>query len=181
MIELKYKNYIGSAEIDLDDNTLRGKLLFIRDLVTYEANSPAELKNEFEAAIDEYLDDCVAIEKEPDKPFKGVFNVRIRPSLHREIARCALKDSKSLNEYVSSVLDKHLDVFEVSESNLNKVESVFISRDRLPVSLLKLKAHGNNPDPAAEGVRKSWGTSANPIAKDAEVGWAINKTKETVQ
>ena len=32
----------------------RGKILFIDDLVTYEAASPATLQKEFEAAVDDY-------------------------------------------------------------------------------------------------------------------------------
>ena len=34
----------------------RGKILFIDDLVTYEAASPAKLQKEFEAAVDDYLE-----------------------------------------------------------------------------------------------------------------------------
>jgi len=34
---LKYKNYSGSVEIDLDEKILHGKVLFINGLITYEA------------------------------------------------------------------------------------------------------------------------------------------------
>ena len=34
----------------------RGKILFISDLVTYEAQSPVELQKEFELAVDDYIE-----------------------------------------------------------------------------------------------------------------------------
>ena len=53
---LKYKDYEGTAELDMSRGVCRGKILFINDLVTYEAASPADLQREFEAAVDDYLD-----------------------------------------------------------------------------------------------------------------------------
>ena len=55
MTYLKYKDYLGSVEFDGARMTLRGKLLFITDLVTYEAASAPDLYKEFEVAVDDYL------------------------------------------------------------------------------------------------------------------------------
>lgn len=107
MNTMKYKNYIGSAEVDFDDNILHGKLLHIKDLVTYEATSPEALETEFRAAVDDYLADCKDMGVEPDTPFKGQFNVRVSPELHRELSICARAQNVSLNEYVARVLTCH--------------------------------------------------------------------------
>lgn len=107
MTVLKYKDYVGSIEFDLEENNLCGKLLHIRDLVTYEADSPADLKVAFEEAVDDYLEDCLAEGQEPDKPFKGSFNVRISPTLHRELALEAKSRNVTLNEHVSTLLATH--------------------------------------------------------------------------
>ena len=40
---LKYKDFEGSAELDMERQVCRGKLLFIDDLVTYEAASIANV------------------------------------------------------------------------------------------------------------------------------------------
>lgn len=109
-MNLKYKGYVGSIEVDLEANLLFGKLLHIRDLVNYEAQNPADLKTAFEEAVDDYLADCVAEGVEPDTPFKGQFNVRIAPKLHRELAVAAKRDDRTLNDYVAYVLSHHEEV-----------------------------------------------------------------------
>ena len=40
------------------NNILFGKLAYIRDLVTYEAESLSELEKEFRQSVDLYLQDC---------------------------------------------------------------------------------------------------------------------------
>jgi predicted HicB family RNase H-like nuclease len=107
---LKYKDYEGSAELDMTRSVCRGKILFIDDLVTYEAASPATLQKEFEAAVDDYLETCVSLGKEPLRPFRGLFNVRVAPSLHRAAALRAAVDAVSLNDVVVRALDAFLNV-----------------------------------------------------------------------
>lgn len=107
---LKYKDYEGSAELDMARGVCRGKVLFIDDLVTYESASPTELQKEFEAAVDDYLETCLSLGKEPLRPFRGLFNVRVAPSLHRAAALRAVADAVSLNDVVVRALDAFLNV-----------------------------------------------------------------------
>lgn len=108
MKHLRYKGYLGTIEPDLDNNTLFGKLAFIRDLVTYEATTLSELEKEFKISVDLYLQDCAAMNKEADTPFKGVFNVRLDPDLHRRVAEIALEEDLSLNAFVNRALEKEV-------------------------------------------------------------------------
>ena len=55
---LSYNGYCGSVEVSIEDDCLHGKILFISDLVTYEASSPGELAREFRSAVDHYLQKC---------------------------------------------------------------------------------------------------------------------------
>jgi predicted HicB family RNase H-like nuclease len=105
---LKYKDYEGTAELDMTRGVCRGKILFIDDLVTYEAVLPANLQREFEAAVDDYLETCSDLGREPQRPFRGQFNVRIAPSLHRAATRRAVIDGVSLNEVVVRALDDYV-------------------------------------------------------------------------
>lgn len=107
---LKYKDYEGTAELDMTRGVCRGKILFIDDLVTYEASSPADLRKEFEAAVDDYLDTCASLSKEPLRPFRGLFNVRVSSPLHRAAAVRAAADGVSLNDVVVRALDAFLNV-----------------------------------------------------------------------
>jgi predicted HicB family RNase H-like nuclease len=102
---LKYKDYEGSAELDMTRGVCRGKILFIDDLVTYEAKSPAGLKREFRAAVDDYLATCLALGKDPLLPCRGQFNVRTPPALHRAAQRRAAQEKISLNEVVVRAIE----------------------------------------------------------------------------
>lgn len=103
-----YKGYEGTADMDMDRQVCRGKILFIDDLVTYEADSPRGLQHEFEAAVDDYIETCALVGKEPQRPLKGQFNVRIPPALHRAATLRACRDGISLNEVVVQALDAHV-------------------------------------------------------------------------
>ena len=102
---LNYKGYIGSVEISEEDNCFHGKVLFIRSLLSYEGQTLKEIKEDFEGVIDEYLSDCKEKGWEPEKPFKGSFNVRIPPAVHKSLAIAAAKKGETLNKYVSEVLE----------------------------------------------------------------------------
>ena len=104
MTYLKYKGYQGTIEPQLDDNTLFGKVAFIRDLITYEANTLEQLKKEFEFSVDDYLASCEERNKTPNKPFKGSFNVRIGSDLHREAMMQAQDQGINLNEFVKQAI-----------------------------------------------------------------------------
>lgn len=101
---MKYRGYIGSVEVSEEDNCLCGKVLFINSFISYEGQSLAELKADFHDAVDDYLELCAEKGWEPEKPFKGSFNVRVAPEVHRALARAAALSGKSLNKYVSEVL-----------------------------------------------------------------------------
>ena len=102
---LKHKNYFGSVEFSSEDNTLYGNIIGIDDLVTYEAESVKELKKVFIESIEDYLETCNSLGKEPNKFFKGVFNVRTSNYVHRYLVMLAEKKKMKLNEVVNKAFD----------------------------------------------------------------------------
>ena len=54
----------------------------------------------FYAAVDDYLEFCKEVGKDPEREYKGTFNVRISPELHKKLALRAFKDGCSLNAEV---------------------------------------------------------------------------------
>jgi len=114
---LKYKGYEGTAELDMSLGVCRGKILFIKDLVTYQSDTPAKLEEEFQEAVNDYLETCVQLNREPAKPFRGQFNVRVPPELHRSAALHAVENGVTLNDVVVKALDSFLCVS--SEVNHN--------------------------------------------------------------
>lgn len=103
---MKYKGQLGSIEHDLEHGVLYGKLLFINDLVTYEADTLRDLQREFQASVDEYLDDCARMGVEPNRPFKGSFNIRIGRELHRRLAMKAADEGMGLNEAIQQAVER---------------------------------------------------------------------------
>lgn len=94
---LKYKGYEGSIIASIEDECIYGRILHIDDVVSYEAQTVLELKVEFENAVERYLMTCKEFGKKPDKPYSGVFQVRLTPELHKEIAHKAASQKTSLN------------------------------------------------------------------------------------
>ncbi|MBL0419015.1 type II toxin-antitoxin system HicB family antitoxin [Ramlibacter sp. AW1] len=105
---MRYLGFDGTAEIDLDRGTCFGKLLFIDDLVTYEASDPRALKAEFHAAVDDYLETCRQLGRPPKKPHSGLFNVRTTPEKHRDLLLCAAERGISLNAVVNEAIAQFL-------------------------------------------------------------------------
>ncbi len=101
---IHHRGYYGSVHFDFDEKIFYGKIEFIRDLVTYEASDAETLIRHFCEAVDEYLEDCKDLNKTPDIPFKGSFNIRIEPELHREISLYALQHNETLNGIVKKAL-----------------------------------------------------------------------------
>lgn len=101
---LKYKDYLGTVQYSAEDEVFYGKVHAINDLVSFEGDSVNELKKAFQEAVDDYLQTCEELGKKPDKTFKGSFNVRISPELHRQAAVYASDHSISLNELVKQAI-----------------------------------------------------------------------------
>jgi len=101
---LDYKGYTGSIEYSGEDNLLFGKALGIRGLISYEGTTGQELETDFREAINTYLEDCTNNGVQPEKPFKGSFNVRIPSSLHQRAALLAMEAKVSLNNFVAEAI-----------------------------------------------------------------------------
>jgi len=103
---LSHKGYFGSIHYNNDDRVFYGKIEFIRALASYEGKDADSLVEAFEEAVDDYLVTCVDQGVEPEKPFKGSFNVRIAPELHKQVAIAASQHGVSLNRFVAEALSQ---------------------------------------------------------------------------
>ena len=71
-----------------------------------------ELTQSMHDCIDNYLDYCQKIGKDPEREFKGSFNVRIKPEQHKKIALYAANEGITINQFVSRAIDDELDILE---------------------------------------------------------------------
>jgi len=101
---LKYNDFYGSVEYSATDECFFGKIIGTSDLVTFEGKSVSNLKKAFIEAVKDYLVLCKEVGKEPQKSYKGSFNVRISPELHKAAAVIAGKKGISLNTFVEKAI-----------------------------------------------------------------------------
>lgn len=101
---MEYKGYVGSVEFSEEDCLFFGKVMGLRALLSYEGRNAAEFVADFHAAVDDYLALCASEGNEPEKAYKGSFNVRVSPELHKKLAICAASQQMSLNSFVEHAL-----------------------------------------------------------------------------
>ena len=101
---IEYKGYLGSVEFSEEDGLFYGKVMGIRSLISYEGETAKELLEDFHGAVDDYLETCVAEGKQPEVAYKGSFNVRISPELHKRLVVYATAHQMSLNSYIEETL-----------------------------------------------------------------------------
>lgn len=106
---LEYKGYQTRVEFDAESLVLCGRIEGIRDLVNYEADSAETVEKAFHEAVDDYLQFCKEVNKDPDKVYGGAFNVRIPPELHRKLAMRAHRDGSTLNKTVQIAIEQFVD------------------------------------------------------------------------
>jgi len=105
---LRYKDFIASIHFDSLDEVFNGKIEGIEDSITFEGDSVTSLKTAFEEAVDDYLEICAEVNKTPHKSYKGSFNVRIKPDLHKKAAFRSIELGISLNEFVEKAIAKSI-------------------------------------------------------------------------
>lgn len=106
MNTMTYKGYQGKFEYDQDADIFHGEVLHLNDVVTFQGRSIDELKQALADSVEDYLTLCKEVDKEPEKPFSGRFNIRISPELHQKIAKKALDEGISLNSWIINNINK---------------------------------------------------------------------------
>jgi predicted HicB family RNase H-like nuclease len=99
-----YKGYTGVFEFDPSIDAFHGRIVGLQDVVTFQGRSLEELRREMAESVDDYLELCAEIGKEPERAFRGEFLVRTTPELHRAAAIQAEAAGMSLNAWVESTI-----------------------------------------------------------------------------
>jgi predicted HicB family RNase H-like nuclease len=106
MNTMTHKGYSARIEYDDQDEIFFGKIAGIRDGVSFHGETVAELKAAFHEAVDDYVETCRKIGKEPLKPYSGNLMLRVDPEIHSKVALAAELAGKSLNQWGEEVLAK---------------------------------------------------------------------------
>ncbi|MDN2582488.1 type II toxin-antitoxin system HicB family antitoxin [Aquibium sp. ELW1220] len=103
---MTFKGYSARIEYDDEDGILFGQIAGIRDGVGFHADNVEALRTAFHEAVDDYLETCARIGKEPQKPYSGKMMFRVSPEVHRKAALAAELSGKSLNQWAEEVIDR---------------------------------------------------------------------------
>lgn len=106
MNTMTYKSYHARIDYDGDDEIFSGRIARIQDVVGFHGDSVAELKTAFHEAVDDYIEACARIGKDPQKPYSGKVMFRVDPEIHRAAAIAADLAGKSLNQWAEEVLSR---------------------------------------------------------------------------
>ena len=108
MNTMSFKGFAARVEYSEEDGCFVGHIAGIRDVIGFHGESVAELRAAFEEAVDDYLATCKKLKQAPNKPYSGQFRLRLAPELHARAAMVAETRGKSLNAWVSDVIEKSI-------------------------------------------------------------------------
>jgi predicted HicB family RNase H-like nuclease len=108
MNTMTYKNFAARVEYSEEDSCFVGHITGIRDVIGFHGDTVAKLRAAFKEAVDDYLATCKKLGQAPNKPYSGQFRLRLAPELHARAAMVAEARGKSLNTWVSDVIEKNI-------------------------------------------------------------------------
>jgi predicted HicB family RNase H-like nuclease len=103
---MTYQGYSARIEYDDEDGIFTGRLAGIRDGVSFHAETVEALRDAFHEAVEDYIETCAKVGKEPQKAYSGQVMFRVDPEVHRRAAVAAELSGKSLNQWAEEVLDR---------------------------------------------------------------------------
>ena len=106
---MSYKGYAARIEYSEDDECFVGHISGISDIVGFHGDSVSELRDAFEEAVDDYLETCKALKRQPQQPYTGKIELRIPPDVHAGIAVAAEISGKTIDEWAEDALTHALD------------------------------------------------------------------------
>ncbi len=101
---MSYKGYAARIDYDDEDAVFIGRIAGIRDGVGFHADTVAGLRAAFEEAVEDYLETCTRVGREPQKPCSGTVRLNIDPDLHSRAMVAAELAGKSLDRWAEEVL-----------------------------------------------------------------------------
>jgi predicted HicB family RNase H-like nuclease len=104
MNTMNHKGYTARIEYDERDNIFVGRVLGLRSIISFHGETVADLRHEFEVAIEDFLNDCKEQGIKPEKPASGKLMLRVPPEIHGAALVAAQASGKSLNQWATEVL-----------------------------------------------------------------------------
>lgn len=172
MSVLNHKGYKGAAEYE--DGYLVLKILHIEDSISTHVTDTSKAQKAFAELVEDYLETCRELGKEPERPCKGSFNVRVGPDLHKAALHAAARRSQSLNSWVCDAISRQL-ASDLSDAKKDREWLESLRRGAVSAS----KGFGHEPLEPIEFTHRSFG-HLRAAPKTAGVWYGKRETRRVV-
>lgn len=105
---VRHKGYTARVSYDASAQRIYGKVDGIDADVAFETAQSAQVAPAFAEAVERYLAHCAAEGTAPERQYRGLFNVRLKPETHQALALWALAHDMTLNNAVAEALAQFL-------------------------------------------------------------------------
>ncbi len=106
MNTMEINGYRAIIQYDPEIEMFRGEFIGLNGGADFYAKDIEGLRQEGEISLRVFLEMCQEDGVEPRKEYSGRFNLRVPPELHMEISTRAAAEGKSLNKWVTNVIDE---------------------------------------------------------------------------
>lgn len=106
MTMMRHGDDEATVEYDADAQLFHGEVVNLRSVVTFQGRSVEELQTAFADSIDDYVDFCRQLGKEPEQPYSGQMLVKVEPGLHRAVVSAARRSGVTPDEWVARALER---------------------------------------------------------------------------
>ena len=101
---MHYKGHAARIEFDAADRIFFGNIAGINDVIGFHADTVDGLEAAFHEAVEDYVETCRALGKEPERAYSGKVMFRVSPDVHAKAALAAQLAGKSLNQWAEEAL-----------------------------------------------------------------------------
>ncbi len=105
MKPMTYKGYAAHIGYSDEDELFVGRIVGIKDIITFHGESINEVRDAFHEAVDFYLATCAERGEQPNKPYSGKLLVRMPVETHAAVATMAEVNGKSINQWIVETLE----------------------------------------------------------------------------
>lgn len=115
---MKYKKYRAKIEYDDEYKLFHGRVLGLNDVLSFHGRSVEELQQHFSDTVEDYIELCREMGKEPEKSYNGAFNVRPGTDIHAQLANIADEEGLSLNQIALEAFKEYIDKYQATAGTL---------------------------------------------------------------
>ncbi|WP_196138127.1 hypothetical protein [Aliikangiella sp. G2MR2-5] len=105
---LVYKGFIGQIDYNSESHKLVGEVVNSVDLIEFEGESAAEIKENFQQRVDEYLAFQNEVVGNRPTPFVGNFTICLTTEKQNKVIQAAQQQGQSVTHWLNQQIDLHL-------------------------------------------------------------------------